>query len=133
MEIMFNKSLDTSTNSFATDAGNLSAPSRNHVGKSVFASDLKITGDIIAHGDIEMAGDVEGTISAKGLTIVGEGRMKGAVTSETLEVKGALDGTVASGSFTLRATAQVTADVSYQTLVIESGAQIEGRFNRTKG
>ena len=33
---------------------------------------------------------------------------------------------------TLRAAAQVAADVTYNTLIIESGAQIEGRFAKSK-
>ena len=32
----------------------------------------------------------------------------------------------------MRATAQVAADVTYATVVIESGAQIEGRFSLAK-
>ena len=43
-------------------------------------------------------------------------------------MKGALDGRVATGGFTLRATAKVEADITYATVVIESGAQIEGSF-----
>jgi len=45
-----------------------------------------------------------------------------------VEIKGKLDGKVNSQSFTLRAAAEVTADVTYSTLVIESGALIEGKF-----
>ncbi|RXL76515.1 polymer-forming cytoskeletal protein, partial [Citrobacter sp. AAK_AS5] len=37
---------------------------------------------------------------------------------------------IATQDFTMRATAQVAADVTYATLVIESGAQIEGRFSK---
>ncbi|MDB5658074.1 MAG: hypothetical protein JWS10_689, partial [Cypionkella sp.] len=50
----------------------------------------------------------------------------------TVEVKGKLDGRVDSQTFTLRAAAQVAADISYTTLIIESGAQIEGRFTKAK-
>jgi len=77
-------------------------------------------------------GDVEGTLSAHGLVIGGEGRVSGQVSAETVEVKGKLDGRVDSQSFTLRAAAQVAADVTYSTLIIESGAQIEGRFAKSK-
>ena len=43
-----------------------------------------------------------------------------------------LEGKVATNDFTLRAPAEVAADVTYRTLVIESGATIEGHFARAK-
>lgn len=119
---MFNKTADPT-----------SAPSpRPSNTKSVFASDLKITGEVSSAGDIEMAGEVDGNVSARSLAISGEGRMKGTIKADTVDVKGKLDGSVEAGAFTLRATAQVAADVAYSTLVIESGAQIEGRFSKKK-
>ena len=106
--------------------------SNPNAGKSILASDLRITGEITSTGAVEVFGDVEGNLTARNLLIGGEGAVKGTVSSESLEVKGKLDGRVTTQSFTLRATAQVEADVTYTSLVIESGAQIEGRFNRPK-
>mgnify|MGYP001413967604 CR=1 FL=1 len=108
------------------------APNPN-AGKSILASDLRITGEVSSTGSIEVFGEVDGNLTARSLMIGGEGSVKGTVSSETVEVKGALDGRVSTQSFTLRATARVEADVTYTSLVIESGAQIEGRFNRPKG
>ncbi|WP_435258212.1 bactofilin family protein [Thioclava sp. FR2] len=119
---MFNKTADQT-------AAPSARPSNT---KSVFAADLKITGEVSSAGDIEMAGEVDGNISARSLAISADGRMKGLVRAETVDVKGKLDGQVDAGAFTLRATAQVAADVTYATLVIESGAQIEGRFAKRK-
>lgn len=99
----------------------------------MLASDLKIVGEITSTGSVEIMGEVEGNLTARGVTVGGEGRVKGTVQAETVEIKGALDGRVATGGFTLRATAQVEADVTYATLVIESGAQIEGSFKLAKG
>ncbi|GAB1479123.1 polymer-forming cytoskeletal protein [Paracoccaceae bacterium] len=101
--------------------------------RSILGSDLKITGEITSTGHIEVLGEVDGTITAQGLVVGGEGRVTGDVAAETVEVKGKLDGKVASRAFTLRAAAQVAAEVSYDTLIIESGAQIEGRFRLNKG
>lgn len=108
------------------------APNPN-AGKSILASDLRITGEITSTGAVEVAGEIEGNLTARSLTIGPEGSVKGTVSSETVEVKGTLDGRVSTQSFTLRASARVEADVTYTSLVIESGAQIEGRFNRPKG
>ena len=100
--------------------------------KSILAQDLRITGEISSTGTIEVLGEIEGNLTARGLIVGAEGRMNGTVSAETVEVKGRLDGRVATQSFALRATAEVAADVSYTTLVIESGAQIEGKFSLNK-
>lgn len=110
-----------------------SSGAATNAGKSILASDLRITGEITSSGAVEVFGDIDGTLSARSLLIGGEGMVKGSVSAETVEVKGKLDGRVSTQSFTLRATAQVEADVNYTSLVIESGAQIEGRFTRPKG
>ena len=100
--------------------------------RSVLGSDLRITGEITSAGTVEVYGEVDGNLSADVLTVGQDGRISGSVSAQTVEVKGRLDGKVQSGSFTMRATSQVTAEVVYSTLVIESGAQIEGRFARPK-
>ena len=108
------------------------APNPN-AGKSVLASDLRITGEISSTGSVEVFGEIDGNLAARSLMIGSEGSVKGSVSAETIEVKGALDGRVSTQSFTLRASAKVEADITYTALVIESGAQIEGRFTRPKG
>ena len=100
--------------------------------KSVLAQDLRITGEISSTGTNEVLGEIEGNLTARGLVVGLEGRMTGTVSAETVEVKGRLDGRVATHSFALRATAEVAADVSYTSLVIESGALIEGKFSLNK-
>lgn len=122
---MFSKTADPTTTPPRPAGGNARS--------SVLGHDLKITGEIQSSGTVEILGEVDGNVSARGLIIGNEGRVHGTVQAETVEVKGKLDGAVATQGFTLRAAAQVKADVAYSALVIESGAQIEGRFTRGKG
>jgi len=100
--------------------------------RSVLAQDLRIVGEITSNGTIEVLGEVEGNLSARGLVVGAEGRVAGSVVAETVEVKGKLNGRVSSDSFTLRAAANVAADITYTTLIIESGAHIEGTFTLAK-
>jgi len=100
--------------------------------RSVLAGDLKIKGDVTSDGTIEVLGEVDGKITARALIVGAEGRVKGAVSAETVEVRGRLDGKISCVSLTLRAAATVKADSSYSTLVIESGAQVEGHFSFAK-
>jgi cytoskeletal protein CcmA (bactofilin family) len=107
-------------------------PSGTNAGKSVLASDLKITGDIVSKGSVEVMGEVDGSIAANTLVITHEGAVKGTVAANTIDLRGTLDGKIDSATLTLRSAAKVTADISYATLTIESGAQIEGSFKMKK-
>lgn len=123
---------------FSKTADPTAAPPRPSSGaasntKSTLAADLKITGDIRSTGSIELLGEVDGTLSAQNVVIGGDGRMTGDISAEQVEIKGRHEGRVASQTFTLRASAQVKADIGYSTLIVESGAQIEGRFSLNKG
>ncbi len=107
-------------------------PGASNAGKSVLGQDLKITGEIVSAGTVEVLGEVDGNVAAEILTIGTEGRISGSVRASVIEVKGRLDGKVESHTFSMRSSAQVVAEIGYATLVIESGAQIEGRFVRPK-
>lgn len=122
---MFSK---TDTTTAPTRTGSASG-----TGRSVFSNDLRVTGEVSCGGVLEILGEVDGNVTAKGLVIGAEGRVSGTVQAETVEVRGHLEGKVATNDFTLRAPAEVTADVTYRSLVIESGATIEGHFARAKG
>jgi cytoskeletal protein CcmA (bactofilin family) len=104
----------------------------SNAGRSVLGADLRITGEVVTTGSVEVLGEIEGNITAHGLIIGQEGRVKGSVKADTVEVKGKLDGKVACQNFTLRSSAAVKADVTTSGIVIESGAAMDGRFLRPK-
>lgn len=128
---MFSKTSDPTSAPAAPTAPRPSAPGSNSA-RSVLGADLRITGEITSTGSVEVLGEIDGNITANGLIIGQEGRVKGSVNAHTVEVKGKFDGKVTCESFTLRASSVVKADVTTAALVIESGAQIEGRFLKPK-
>ena len=109
----------------------MSTPSSTN-GKSVLASDLRITGDIVSKGSIEVMGEVDGSVTADSVVISHEGLIKGTIAAKTVDLRGKLTGKIESNTLTLRSAAQVTADVTYASLTIESGAQVEGSFKIKK-
>jgi cytoskeletal protein CcmA (bactofilin family) len=125
---MFNKTADP-TSAPTPPAPRANTPPAGNAARSVLAADLRITGEITSSGAIDLMGQIDGTLAARSIVVGTEGRLTGTVTADTVEVKGRLDGKVTSDAFTMRASAQVTADVVYQTLIIESGATIEGSFS----
>lgn len=97
---------------------------------SVLASDLVVTGVVASEGTIELHGHVDGELAAATLIIGNEGRMKGKVQAGQVDLRGEMEGAIACGALTLRAAARLNADVQSARLVIESGAEVEGRFSR---
>ena len=79
-------------------------PDSRNAAKSVLSSDLRINGDIFSDGAVEILGKVEGNITARALMIGVDGTLNG----------------------------MVTADVIYQSVVIEDGAALQGRFTLDK-
>lgn len=135
---MFSKTADPTGASAPTPGTTPAATPRpagagSNTARSVLGADLRITGEITSAGSVEVLGEIDGNITAKGLIIGQEGRVTGSVKADTVEVKGRLDGKVTSESFTLRSSALVKADVTTATIVIESGASMEGRFLKPKG
>ncbi len=108
------------------------ADSQTNAAKSVLSSDLRINGDISSDGAVEILGKVEGTVTAKALMVGVDGSLNGTVSAESVDVKGSLDGRISCVNLILRGHARVGADVTYKTVVIESGAEIRGRFTRDK-
>ncbi len=97
---------------------------------SVLASDLVVTGTVASEGTIELHGNVDGELAAATLVIGNEGRMKGKVQAGQVDLRGEMEGAVTCGALTLRAAARMNADVQSARLIIESGAEVEGRFSR---
>lgn len=125
---MFSKTTDP------TSSPTISRPATpgSNAGRSVLGADLRITGEVVTTGSVEVLGEIDGNITAHGLIIGQEGRVKGSVKADTVEVKGRLDGKVTCENFTLRSSASVKADVTTTGIVIESGAEMDGRFLRAK-
>lgn len=96
------------------------------------AQDLKITGNLKAAGTVEVQGTVEGDIDAGKLVIGAEGRVNGKIRAEIVDVLGKVDGAISCRNLTLRSSARARVQVSYESLSIESGADVEGKFKQAK-
>lgn len=98
--------------------------------KSILASDLLIKGIVATEGALEVQGTIDGEIAAESIVIGHEGRVTGTIRAAQAELRGHMAGDIACGELTIRAAAKSRADAVCETLVIESGAWVEGRFSR---
>ena len=97
---------------------------------SIISADLRINGDLICSGDVQVDGWVEGDIQSR-TVVIGEGAtVHGALQAETVRIFGVVKGAIKADSVVLAKTAKVTGDVQHKTLSVEEGAQIEGMCKR---
>ncbi|MDO8605288.1 MAG: polymer-forming cytoskeletal protein [Phaeospirillum sp.] len=97
---------------------------------SVIGPDVKIVGNIITQGEMQIDGQVEGDIACQRLLVGEGGRISGEVTAEIVQVHGELNGKINASSVLITKSGRVTGDVTQDSLEIEAGASMEGRLIR---
>jgi cytoskeletal protein CcmA (bactofilin family) len=104
-------------------------PMANNATFSVIGPDVAITGNIEASADLHVDGKITGDIACASL-VQGEGSViEGAITAERARLSGQVKGTIAARDLVVLKTARIEGDVSYETLTIEQGAAVNGRFS----
>jgi cytoskeletal protein CcmA (bactofilin family) len=97
---------------------------------SIISADLRINGDLVCSGDVQVDGWVEGDIQSRTI-VIGEGAtVQGSLQAESVRVCGLVNGQIKADSVVLERTAKVTGDVLHKTLAIEQGAYLEGMCKR---
>ena len=95
---------------------------------SVLGSDIAIKGDIRASADLHIDGSVEGDITCASLVQGESSHIAGGIKAESARLAGTVNGSISARELVILRTAKITGDVHYDTLTIEQGAQVEGRF-----
>jgi cytoskeletal protein CcmA (bactofilin family) len=120
---MFSKSSKKATSAITTPPAQPAPP-------SIISRDLKIVGDMLSEGEIQVDGTVDGDIRTR-ILIVGEnGKIKGEIVAETVRILGAVDGQITAKVVILASTAHVVGDIMHEDLSIETGAFLEGHCKR---
>lgn len=98
---------------------------------SILSADLHIQGDIDGDGEVHIEGRIDGNVSCERLTVGRTGHVKGKIHCEDAEIHGNVVGAVSANNVELAETAEVTGDVSHETLSIRPGAVINGFYKHT--
>ena len=96
---------------------------------SVLGADVVVTGNIAATVDLHLDGRVEGDISCASLVQGRDSVIRGAVTAEVARLAGTVEGSITAKELVIQASARITGDVTYESLTIEQGSQVDGRFS----
>ncbi len=101
------------------------AGGRSHLGKG-----SRITGELYFPGTVELPGYIKGRVEASAIVIEEAGEVEGEIHAASVTIHGRFDGKVSGGKVALHANARVTGEITYDSLSIESGAQIEAKCTR---
>jgi cytoskeletal protein CcmA (bactofilin family) len=97
---------------------------------SIISTDLKVIGNLVSVGDIQVEGEVEGNVKSRNVTIGESGSVTGEVHADTVQVSGTVKGLINGKTVTLAKSARVLGDIAHESLAMESGAHLEGQVSR---
>lgn len=100
---------------------------------SFIGSEVTISGNVGGNGDLHLDGAVEGDIRCNNLILGPGGRIKGNISAETATLAGTVGGTVSARTLIVEKTAKINGDLSYESVSIENGAQVDGRLTQRGG
>jgi cytoskeletal protein CcmA (bactofilin family) len=97
---------------------------------SIISPSLRVVGDLISDGDVQVDGIIEGDVSARSVTISEGATIKGQITAEKVLIRGEVHGQITADSVEFGRSARVIGDVVHNDLSIERGAYLEGQCRR---
>jgi cytoskeletal protein CcmA (bactofilin family) len=97
-------------------------------GFSILGGDMAIIGDITSGTDLHIGGRVEGDITCAALVQGETSEIVGSVKVQNAKLAGIVRGTIDAIELVVLRTAQIHGDVHYESLTIEPGARVSGRF-----
>jgi len=108
----------------ATDTSGSQTAASAQSGRSHFTAGSKLTGDLRVPGLVELLGQVEGKVSADAIMIEESGSVDGELHAAKVSIKGQFKGKIFGSVVNLHSNAKVSGEIFYETLCIESGAQV---------
>jgi cytoskeletal protein CcmA (bactofilin family) len=95
---------------------------------NLISAGTRITGDIIADGDIRIDGSLKGNIKSKGRLVIGtSGSIEGEILCANIEVAGKFKGKISAAELlTMKSTAVVSGDIIATKLAVEPGSIFTG-------
>ena len=94
----------------------------------MLGSDVAIKGNVEASADLHVDGKVEGDLTCVSLVQGESSLIEGAINAESARLSGAVKGTITVRELVILKSARIDGDVHYQTLTVEQGANVNGRF-----
>lgn len=111
--------------------GGLPAFSNRRTPPTVIASDVNILGNLFSDGVVDIDGRIEGNVRGTSVTVRANGRVMGDVFAESVQIYGEVKGIVKAKNVELYSGCRVEGIIMHESLQVEDGAYIDGKFKRT--
>lgn len=98
---------------------------------SVIAEGMHVLGNIVSDGVLDIDGRIEGNVRGQTVTVRPNGAIRGDVVADTVHVHGTVEGLIKAKNVMLYADARVTGVIMHESLKVEDGAFVDGKFKRT--
>lgn len=95
---------------------------------SVIGTDVTITGNVAATTELHVDGKIEGDIECASLVQGEASTIEGAVKAESARLAGKVKGSINARELVVLRSARIEGDVHYDSITIEQGAEVDGRF-----
>ena len=102
---------------------------------NILNAGTKIKGDLNSEGDLRIDGNLRGSIDVKAKLVLGVSAMvEGNIKAINCDVSGNVIGNISvSELLTIKASAKIMGDISCNKLIIEAGAEFNGKSNMCSG
>lgn len=100
---------------------------------SIVGADVQIEGNVKTVGELQLDGSITGDLACGSLVMGETGKVNGTIAAETVTVRGSVKGEIRAKSVRLEKSAVVEGDVYHESLSVEAGAKLTGRFAHTSG
>ncbi len=128
---MFSKNSTTPNTPKSNSVARTPGGNKKDLIPSVITSDVNVLGNIVSDGNMDFDGTLNGNIRCNILTIRANGSIKGEVVANTVMVYGRVKGLIRAKNVQLFSTCNVEGIIMHETVAIEDGAFIDGKFKRT--
>jgi len=98
---------------------------------SLIGSGTSMIGNIVSESTIDFDGTLDGNIRAASITIRHNASVKGEVVADNVAVYGTIKGLIRAQSVHLYASCNVEGIIMHESITIEDGANVDGKFKRT--
>ncbi len=99
---------------------------------SVISEGFSLVGDISADGVLHVEGEVRGTVKTQVVNIGPNGAVEGEISCQQLHIKGNFVGQADCDELLIAGKARVNGRVTYRTLSVQRGADIDGSLVRVE-
>ena len=95
---------------------------------SIIGPDVEIEGDISSGGEIQLDGRIRGNLICGALVMGESGGVDGDIKADEVTIRGRVNGDIRARLVQLEASAVTNGDVYHESLTVEAGAKLNGRF-----